>query len=100
MSQIRIIDKGKQLVISGEVRFSNVVMIRAEGEKIIRNYPGSQITIDFSEISHCDSSILSLILCWKRLGKKLNKKIALANAKPELLHIAEMCGIKQILYSL
>lgn len=88
-------NKQEVVKLEGDINFTRVIHIRKEGERKILKHP--RIQFDFSNVLHCDSSALVLLLAWKRFAKANSKRITFSNLPCTLLSLAGVCNIKSML---
>ncbi|ASQ45523.1 STAS domain-containing protein [Legionella clemsonensis] len=82
---------------SSEMIFSTVQADRERLVKYFREARGQIIKFDLSEVTHCDSAGLALLIEAKRLSTQKNK-ICQIEGVPKAVHaLAEFCGVDAIL---
>lgn len=83
--------------VVGKVDYDSVVPLTEQGCQLLKNSEIKHCTIDFSGLSHFNSALLSLILCWCRCGLSLGVEVVFKSA-PVLAHqMAETYGLKFLL---
>ncbi len=80
-----------------ELTFKSVVNIRDQLYRIILDKATDKLCLDLSEVIHCDSAGLALLIEAKRLCKKNNKSFAVTGMSEETRFLADFCGVKEIL---
>ena len=80
-----------------ELTFKSVVAVRAKLEKAVMNNASGRLSIDLSEVLHCDSAGLALLIEARKLCKKNNKSFEIIGIPAETQSLAEFCGVKGIL---
>lgn len=89
-SQATIDLHGDTLTLLGTVSFDNVVELTKEGLTLLANNHCSKI--DLGQLEQFDSSILALMVAWRRL-----QKFKIIN-RPQLLgDLSRVCGLENIL---
>jgi len=83
--------------LSGDIRFDNVLTLRRDGNRLIRQCAGTALQVDLSGITSSDTSGLSLFLRWLRYADMHNKKIRYTSIPEPLLKVAKVCGVVQLI---
>jgi len=81
--------------ISGELSFSTVSQILKQSLDLFE--PIVDLDIDLAEVNRSDSAGLALLVHWIRLAKQENKKIAFHNVPAQMLAIADVSGLNELL---
>ncbi|CEK11121.1 STAS domain-containing protein [Legionella hackeliae] len=82
---------------SSEMTFSTVQVDRERLVKYVRETTGDVIKLDLSEVTHCDSAGLALLIEAKRLSTQ-RSKVCQVEDMPKAVHaLAEFCGVDGIL---
>jgi phospholipid transport system transporter-binding protein len=85
---------GRRMVVGGPVTLANVTRVLEEGRRHLEE--GVQ-TVDLSEVTEMDSSLLAAMLAWLRDAKSLDHDIAFANLPESLQTIARLYGVDSLL---
>jgi phospholipid transport system transporter-binding protein len=85
---------GKRMVLGGPVTLANVTRVLEEGR---RHLEEGVRTVDLSEVSEMDSSLLAALLVWLRDAKAKGHEIAFANLPDALQTIARLYGVDRLL---
>lgn len=81
--------------LAGDITFANVVAERAVGEKMIT---AQKIAcLDLSKLGSNDSSVLALLLAWKRCAKQGGWDLHYVNFSKNLRSLAQVCNLQKIL---
>lgn len=80
-----------------ELTFKSVVAVRAKLYHILKDSSVMSICLDLSEVIHCDSAGMALLIEARKLGKKSNKNIEIMGMSSETQSLADFCGVKDIL---
>lgn len=80
-----------------ELTFKSVIAIRARLYKALTNSSCNRFCLDLSEVTHCDSAGLALLIEARKLCKQSNKIFEVIGMSPETQSLAEFCGVKNIL---
>jgi phospholipid transport system transporter-binding protein len=96
MAEARLTVNGAgRWLLEGELGFASVPAILA--------HPGADITateeveVDLKGVTRADSAGLALLVAWLRESESLGQKIAFLNVPPQLLSIARVSGLDEIL---
>ena len=93
----RVIRKSDQrLQVSGCIGFDNALDLKQQGERLISK-AADHCQIDFSEVSRAGSAALTLLFCWVRHAANLRKTVEFTNLPEDLLGVAKVSGVDQIL---
>ena len=82
-------------LLSGELTFETIPSVWRTSSALLSE-PGD-ITFDLQGISHTDSAGLALLIDWMRTARGLNKRIAFKNIPAQMLAIATVSGLEDIL---
>jgi phospholipid transport system transporter-binding protein len=85
---------GRRMVVSGPVTLANVMNVVEEGRRHLEE--GVQ-TIDLSEVTEMDSSLLAAMLAWLRDSKVRDHDLAFTNLPESLQTIARLYGVDGLL---
>ncbi len=85
---------GRRLIVGGPVTLANVAAVLAEGR---RHLEEGVRTVDLSEVTDMDSSLLATLLAWLREAKAKNAEIAFTNLPEGLSTIARLYGVDGLL---
>ncbi|MFT4059977.1 MAG: STAS domain-containing protein [Legionella sp.] len=80
-----------------ELTFRSVVGVRAKLSKVIMDSACTHLNLNLSEVMHCDSAGMALLLEARKLCKKNNKTFEIIGMSPETRSLADFCGVKDIL---
>jgi len=83
--------------LKGDLLFSTVSSVFAEGCKLIKNHKSSAVDIDMSNIEKIDSAGIALLLDWKRLCDAHNKKYQLKNLSQQALSLISTNKLEPLL---
>jgi len=81
----------------GELTFKSVVSVRDKLYKALMEDTRERFCLDLSDVTHCDSAGLALIIEARKLCKQNNKVFDVIGISPETQSLAEFCGVKTIL---
>lgn len=77
--------------------FKSVVSVRAKLFKALMDDTSNRFCLDLSDVTHCDSAGLALLIEARKLCQQSNKIFEVIGISPETLSLAEFCGVKSIL---
>ncbi len=84
-----------KILISGELTFATVAAILESSRKLFPRL-GSW-SCDFSQVTHCDSAGLALLLEWLKMGRQRQTKVRFSQLPQQLLAIAIPAGLNTLL---
>jgi phospholipid transport system transporter-binding protein len=87
---------GSRMVVGGPVTLSNVRRVVEEGE---RQLDEGVRTVDLSEVSDMDSSLLAAMFAWLRHARQREYDIGFVNLPESLRTIARLYGVDALLPS-
>lgn len=82
---------------TSELTFDTVVGNRDELCKMIKKSQEDQFCLDLSQVSHCDSAGLALLIEAKKLCEKSGKSFKLSGMSKKTKSLAEFCGVNSLL---
>ncbi len=85
---------GRRMVVGGPVTLANVMRVVEEGRRHLEE--GVQ-TIDLSEVTEMDSSLLAAMLGWLRDSKSREQDLTFTNLPDALQTIARLYGVDGLL---
>lgn len=89
--------KGVDLfVISGEVDFNTVPVLANESQALF-SAGGSAITVDLGAVTRADSAALALLVQWLRNAEQQQQTLTFRNVPKNLMSIAGVSGLDEIL---
>ena len=84
--------------IVGDVRFSNVVALRAQGSSLMEAASESAQFIDLAQLTYRDSAVLLLCLAWLREARRKGRSLLLQNPPDLLREMAQLSGVDVLLF--
>jgi phospholipid transport system transporter-binding protein len=93
-AQLETVEQGRYRV-NGELSFGTVGALLEQSRKTFD--AASSLDIDLSGVNHSDSAGLALLIEWLRLAKRSGKKLNYSNLPPQLLAIAHMSDVDDLL---
>ena len=85
---------GSRMVVGGPVTLANVTSLLEEGRRHLRE---GVRTVDLSEVTEMDSSLLAALLAWLRDARASGHDIAFANLPDALSTLARLYGVDGLL---
>ena len=82
-------------LLQGELSFATVPAILRSSARGFRDSP--EIKVDLKRVTRADSAGLVLLVEWLRESERVGKAISFVNVPEQLLAIARLCGIDEIL---
>ena len=86
--------EGRRMTVSGPVTLTNAVRILEEGRQHL--HEGVR-TVDLSEVSEMDSSLLAVLLAWLRDARAHRREVRFTNPPESLTTIAKLYGVDKLL---
>jgi phospholipid transport system transporter-binding protein len=90
-----IIKRDHKLIIDGEISFATIPKLRIIGCKFISEHQG--LVFDLEQATTTDISGLALLIAWTRFAKQIGKSIQFINLPKQLLDMAKLNGLKDLL---
>ena len=85
-----------RLVVEGELDFSTVAQLLGNAQALLE--AATELRIDLHGVTRSDSAGLALLIEWMRAAQRLNKPIQFMNTPPQMLAIARVSSLDQILH--
>ncbi|MCE0724254.1 MULTISPECIES: STAS domain-containing protein [Legionella] len=80
-----------------DLTFKSVVAVRAKLYQALMEDKSDRFSLDLSDVKHCDSAGLALLIEARKLCKKNNKLFEIIGIPDATQSLAEFCGVKRIL---
>ena len=81
-------------VLQGVLSYHSVPKLWQQAKKVLTD---RQVTVDLAGVEHSDSVGLALLTDWLRNAKACERQITFINPTPQMLAIANVCGLNKIL---
>lgn len=81
--------------VAGHLNFSNVMSIYQKS--LLELNKCSSFEFDFSQLKSSNSAGLALIIEWVKLAKQVNKPIRFFSLSQDLMSIAKVTGLSQLI---
>lgn len=81
--------------IKGLINFETVTKLYKQGTELLDGQ--ENVIIDFSDVTHADSTGIALLLYWLRIAKSEGKSFKFANLPGQLLEMANVCEVMPFL---
>ena len=96
MARAELIDNGPgNWLLQGELGFDSVsAVLQHAGANMLVS---GRLEVDLNGVSRADSAGLALLVEWLRESEKAGNEIAFINVPQQLLSIARVCGLDEIL---
>ncbi len=89
---------GEVLPLQGGLTFETIPAVLVEtAQYTARTDLPDRLTIDFSGVTDVDSAAVALLLDWRRVAMKRGKTLLFVNLPANLLALAELYGVAEIL---
>ena len=86
--------EGNRCTVSGPITMGNVTAVLEESSAKIS---GTHVVIDLAGVEEVDSAAVSLLLEWRREAAKANRRIEYTNVPANLLTLAELYGVSELI---
>ncbi len=90
-----IVNENGNWRVVGRVEFDNAAALRRDGEQSIAAHNIERL--DLSETECIDSSILAVLLAWKRYVKQHQHQLTFENIPDNLQALIDVCNVKFLL---
>lgn len=96
MAEAVLVDNGSgHWLLQGELGFDSVSsVLQHAGANMLGN---GHLEVDLKGVTRADSAGLALLVEWLRESEKAGNEITFINVPPQLLSIARVCGLDEIL---
>lgn len=96
MSVAALVDSGAgSWLLQGELDFESVpTLLRHAGARMLGK---DRLEVDLKAVTRADSAGLALLVEWLRESETAGNEIVFINVPPQLLSIARVCGLDEIL---
>jgi len=96
MSVAALVDSGAgSWLLQGELDFESVpALLRHAGARMLGK---DRLEVDLKAVTRADSAGLALLVEWLRESETAGNEIVFINVPPQLLSIARVCGLDEIL---
>jgi phospholipid transport system transporter-binding protein len=96
MSVAALVDNGAgSWLLQGELDFESVpAVLRHAGARMLGS---GRLEVDLKAVTRADSAGLALLVEWLRESETAGNEIVFINVPPQLLSIARVCGLNEIL---
>lgn len=84
-----------ELFFSGELSFDSVIGLEQKQKELFAGRHA--LTVDLNAVTRCDSAGLALLVCWLNYARKNNINLSFVNPSQQLLAIAQISGVANIL---
>ncbi|MFV8570472.1 STAS domain-containing protein [Marinobacter sp. SBS5] len=85
--------EGSVLSVAGEVNANTVIELRKQGEKLISGAQGP-LTVDLAKLATAHSVVLSMLMCWQRLGQTKQVVLSFEGASDRLQSLAALSNLE------
>lgn len=83
--------------LKGQLSFASVPLLWSQNRTDLFDDTSTSIEIDLSRLDRSDSSGLALLVEWYRSAEQYNKTISFVNLPAQMLDIARVSGLDEIL---
>lgn len=83
--------------VGERLTFNSVLTERANLYQALLNQKNETFCLDLSNVLHCDSAGLALVLEARKLCRRANKAFELRSLPAQMLSLAQFSGVREIL---
>lgn len=83
--------------LASELTFATVEKEHQSLVKLLQNETLTELKLNLCDVRQCDSAGLALLIEAKRLSRQYNKRLEVVHATPDIVALAEFCGVEQYL---
>ncbi|MGC1181989.1 STAS domain-containing protein [Legionella sp.] len=80
-----------------ELTFKTIVEVQARLYRALQDETSDHFTLDLSDVTHCDSAGIALLIEARKRCKNNNKTFKIVDMPLETQSLADFCGVKNIL---
>jgi phospholipid transport system transporter-binding protein len=80
-----------------ELTFNSVIAIRGNLAKVLKTDQNEIFCLDLSDVVHCDSAGLALLIEAKKLCNQYGKMFQVVGVPAKTQSLAEFCGVNDVL---
>jgi phospholipid transport system transporter-binding protein len=84
-----------RLLVSGELSFKSVPALAAKSRNFFKD--SNSFDVDLVDVKRADSAGVALLIEWQRQAKQQNKSINFYNIPSQMLAIARLSGVDELL---
>ena len=88
---------GDRMRVCGVVDFTTVLALEQQGREWLRDQAPALFHLDLSEVTHCNSAVVALLLSWLRTARAVGKEVAIENVPRRLHGQMYLAGLEGIL---
>ena len=96
MTRATLTTEGNKLALSGVLDFESVPDLDTQGAQWLASAP-AQCELDLGAVSYSSSVGIALVLGWLRAAQQSNKTLAITNMPADMLALARVGGLDQLL---
>lgn len=87
--------QGNEFVLTGELDYGNVMSLFQKSLADINACP--ELIFNFGQVKSCNSAAIALIMEWIKLGKHCGKQVKFKSLSQELVSIAHVSGLDNLI---
>ena len=88
---------GLTVMIKGDIDHHTSAEIRKQTDELIFKYTPGKLTLDFSQVTFCDSSGIAIVLGRYKLMKQYGGTVSLTKVSPQISRIFDLSGVWNII---
>ncbi len=86
---------GGRFRLSGELRFANVMRLRDQAARLFADH--AELWVELRRVERADSAGLALLVQWAKDAAARRRPIHFVGLPPQMLAIAQACGLDRVL---
>lgn len=94
-ADVKLPANATDILVTGVLNVDTVIQLRAAGSQLAKTL--SEPVFNLQNVTDCDSAALALLTAWARDAKKLSKVVRFTHVPTQLVNIARLCGLDQVL---
>lgn len=83
--------------LASELTFNSVAVVRDQVASALKMNSADEFYLDLSDVTHCDSAGLALLIEAKKLCQQYNKTFKIVGVSARIRSLAEFCGVNDVL---
>lgn len=93
-AQLTLADDGR-LLLTGELSMGTVPILLKQG--YLQDRSDAEIRVDLQGVERADSAGVALLIEWQRTASRQQRRISFQNIPPQMLAIARLSGVDELL---
>ncbi|GKS68383.1 phospholipid transport system transporter-binding protein [Nitrosomonas sp. PY1] len=86
--------ENQKIIVQGAATVDNIAALTKQGFPLLN---GTNCTVDLSQVTEVDSTILSMFLEWLRASHRANCQIKFINMPPNVVSLIQLYGVTDLI---